>query len=77
MIITILGTIGFVSYESYLSVGRDTAKISFMKDMYNAFGNYATIPYDGVTRYYYFPLCRFCTVFLYGPLDFLYLPLVV
>jgi len=41
VIIAILSTIGFVSYESYLSVWRDTAKISLMRDINTSFGTYS------------------------------------
>lgn len=40
VIITILSTIGFVTYESYLWMGRDTTKISLIKDMHSSFGTY-------------------------------------
>lgn len=35
-----MSTIWFVSYESYLSTGRDTAKISLVKDINTSFGTY-------------------------------------
>lgn len=41
IIITILSTIGFVTYESYLWMWRDTAKISLIKDIHSSFGVYS------------------------------------
>lgn len=41
VIITILATIWFTAYESYLSVWRDTAKISLLRDIQNSFASYS------------------------------------
>lgn len=41
VIIAILSTIGFISYESYLSIWRDTVKISLLKDINTSFATYS------------------------------------
>lgn len=41
VIITILATIGFTVYESYISTGRDTKRIVQMKELQTTFQEYA------------------------------------